>query len=124
MLAGVHVHFGEGIPVVAVKVGEGLDVVLNDGEGEITVAVLEVVELDHFEQAVVGVDEVALEAYFPEFVARAFLDGEGHGDAVLFVVHLRSGHLNVDVAVVHGVGRDRGSRSTPVPVTQERIPCS
>ena len=105
---GVHVDLGEGVAVVAVEVGEGFDVVLQDGEGEIPVGILIVVKLDHFFQAFVVVDEIALEADFAEFIAYAFIDGERDGDAVFGVVHLRRGDLNVHVAVVHGVGRDRG----------------
>ncbi|KAF5040931.1 hypothetical protein DSECCO2_528250 [anaerobic digester metagenome] len=108
VLPGAGGHLGEGIAVVGVKIGKGLVVFLHHVEAEEPVFLLHVVQLDDFGQAGVGLDEVASESHLAQLVARAFLDGEGDDDAVLFVVHLGGGHHGVEVAVVHAVGGDGG----------------
>ena len=119
MLGRVEVHFRESIAVVAVEVGQGLDVVLNDGQREIAVVLLVLVGLDDLEQALVAVDEIALEADLAELVAFAFVDGEGDGDAVLRIVDLGRGHLYVDVTVIHGVGGDGGGVAFQIFLAQD-----
>ncbi|KAF5036542.1 hypothetical protein DSECCO2_574020 [anaerobic digester metagenome] len=106
MLLHVHVGFGEGIAVVGVEFGQGVEVVAHHGPVEVAALGRQLVELDAVHELGLVVEQVAGEGYGADLVAIALFHAEDDRDAVVAVDDLGLADLGVHEAAVGVIGLD------------------